>query len=742
VKAPDGMVHARSALRRVDRLKRAIARGFISTPDARDLQSGSMFHFDISTPDARDLQSGSKFHFDAHDHDCHTAPQGADFGTESAELFHGLNRTIARGFISTPDDRDLQFGSKFQLDAHNHDCHSAPQGADFGAESAELYQGQTFRKSLMSPQCDVSAKLTHSVNCSPASPPCVTTAPLGAALPSAPPCAANSTTEYLMHRIHELEKFVLINSSPKIISIADALDSAKAVAPTLSSSSSSFDLRALVESMAADLRHSEPSSLTKAESKRFEADSKHTEADGRLTDASNTERPIAFKCGTDQAVQTEVSLETRDVALGCTHIGAGAGRPVLVHQGVQDTRWPSNHEGSLAVSPSSHSSVLPCGLFSGFALDYGSFAVVPTQRHVPGLAHCGPSYDIVSEAAHLLEAARSSCLEIGSGIEDGPHYFASLASNVVAVRDPPDDPLEHSHTAGANIEPPETLTIGQVKQICLQQVEEAMAGFVKQNEANVGSVGQDLVCHGQLREAVSSVLEATHAAIDRATSTSLQMMKNHAADSTAVLRDKLSLLDSLVQQLMASSPTSVLDNIVSGNTDSEALGHLLSSFEGDDSSFGAAQDPTSLFEQSFEGDTSGLGAAHVPTSLFEQAFSRDAVYHPSDKQLERLVQHLNRNTLDEEKFGEIFCSRSQKKANSAQKAQSASIAHSSARHLGTRTYDYEGCQGGDEFDGAQVRLDCAPAGSQLGGFPQVGSCGAADGSPAEPALGTNEQISP
>ena len=154
--------------------------------------------------------------------------------------------------------------------------------------------------------------------------------------------------------------------------------------------------------------------------------------------------------------------------------------------------------------------------------------------------------------------------------------------------------------------------------------------------------------------------------------------------------------------------------------------------------------------------------SHLP-SRFQGIFASDAVRNPSEKQITRMVNLVNKNELDEQAFVDIFSSRSQRKQDRASKLDNTHtalqecanlrimkysftrrtptfIAHKGARHLGMRTNCPEGCYGSEEFDGAWARLDREPAGSQLGVSPQVGSWGVADGSPAEPALVTTEQF--
>ena len=263
------------------------------------------------------------------------------------------------------------------------------------------------------------------------------------------------------------------------------------------------------------------------------------------------------------------------------------------------------------------------------------------------------------------------------------------------------------------------------------------------DERSVLALLANYVSNNQLIESLRSVLAATQTKIDDATSSSLglmkdqhdatssslRLMKDQLTDAAFALAEKLSLLESsmgLLEQRL-----------------SDALPVRSSS----------PADPEPL---------SNLDSAHASPSPLQQTFTKDAVRNPSQKQLERLVQHLNQGTLDENEFVNVFSSRSQRKAKAkATNCMSRSIVsdelhvkkycfrrtppsidHLGARRLGTRTHGFDGCHGSDEFDGAQVRLECAPACSQLGVSPQVGSCGAADGSPAEPALGTTEHIAP
>jgi hypothetical protein len=57
-----------------------------------------------------------------------------------------------------------------------------------------------------------------------------------------------------------------------------------------------------------------------------------------------------------------------------------------------------------------------------------------------------------------------------------------------------------------------------------------------------------------------------------------------------------------------------------------------------------------------------LSSAHASPSQLLQTFNKDAVKNPSQKQIDRLVRHFNKGTLDENEFVNIFSSRSQRKA--------------------------------------------------------------------------------
>jgi len=269
---------------------------------------------------------------------------------------------------------------------------------------------------------------------------------------SAPCCADSPTLLFFIQRIYALEFQILqmASYSPATIPHTDALHPWFYGAQT-SGTPGGPDVSDTLESKAAAEGETQPKDDT---------------ADGRQIpvydiatphDADGQCKQGVLACGQNADLLCGPVVHG---AVSLSNICAGAGRPVLAHQCVSDTWRPSIREGSLDVS-GHHCSAPLAGVFAGFNLEAGSFAVVYGKRCAPKHSCHGPSYDVKSEVTFLIEAARSSVMRAGSFTEDVAHG---------GVREPSHGKMD--------------------MQVDPKQVHEAIASYAKLHEAEMARLAR------------------------------------------------------------------------------------------------------------------------------------------------------------------------------------------------------------------------------------------------------------